>query len=342
MASRASVAVLAALVAAHLAACGSSGGSAPPPTGGGASGTDPIFAAPNFWTRAVDAAPPHPQSAAMIARLVSQGGFGLGRFQVDFSMVVLEAPAGAPQAPFVESPGYYLPDCDRLSSVPLPPGGAIEGQPGYACDTAANDCHLLVVDRAAGKLVEVYQATQGSGGTLHGLCAVSWGLSTSYPAGMRGDQCTSADAAGFPIAPLLFSADEIAAGSIDHAIRFILPNARMRAGAFVHPASHAGAPSGPADAVPYGARLRLRADYPVASLPAAAQVVARALQRYGMVLADGGNVALTARDDRFTVRKWSDAGFDSHSLQAITAADFEVLDFGAPLALTYDCVRNGR
>ena len=86
---------------------------------------------------------------------------------------------------------------------------------------------------------------------------------------MRGDQCTSADAAGLPIAPLLFSADEVAAGSIDHAIRFILPNSRIRAGVFVHPASHAGAPVGrPPRTVPYGARLRLRADYPVTGLPA--------------------------------------------------------------------------
>jgi hypothetical protein len=71
-------------------------------------------------------------------------------------------------------------------------------------------------------------------------------------------------------------------------------------------------------------------------------VVARALQKYGMILADGGNVALTARDDRFTTHKWSEVGFDSHSLQAITAADFEVVDFGAVIPLTYDCVRNGR
>ncbi len=332
-----------ALVLALLAGCGSSSsaGSNPPPPGGGSTGTDPIFTAPNFWTRRVDGDALHPDSAAMIARLVSQGGFGLGRMQVDFSLVVLEAAPGAPRAPFVEAPGYYVPDCDPLSTVPLPAGGAVEGQPGYACDTSANDCHLLVVDRAAGRLVEVYQATVDSGGAIHGQCAVSWSLATTYPDGMRGDQCTSADAAGLPIAPLTFSADEIAAGSIDHAIRLVLPNARIRAGVFVHPASHAGAPSGPADAVPYGARLRLRADYPVASLPAAAQVVARAMQRHGLVVADGGSVALTARDDRFTRHNWAEVGFDSHSLQAIAAGDLEVLDFPAPVPLTYDCVRNG-
>ena len=75
---------------------------------------------------------------------------------------------------------------------------------------------------------------------------------------MRGDQCTSADAAGFPIAPMLFTADEVAAGEIAHAIRFILPNPRMasfpdgpdsntaRDPLYVRPATHAGGPSGPA------------------------------------------------------------------------------------------------
>lgn len=325
-----------------LGACGSSSPASAPPPGPPANGADPIFTAANAWTQAVDGAALHPQSAAMISQLVSLGGFGLGRFQVDFSMVVLDAPAGGPLAPFVPSPGYYSPDCDALASVPLPAGGAIEGQPGYSCDTSANDCHLLVVDRPAGRLVEVYQATVDAGGRVHGLCGVVWNLASSYPPDMRGDQCTSSDAAGLPIAPLLFSADELAHGAIDHAIRFILPNTHIRARVFVHPASHAGAPSGPASTVPYGARLRLRASYPVAGLTSGAQVVARALQKYGMILADGGNVALTARDDRFTVHKWTEVGFDSHSLQAITAADFEVVDFGAVIPLTYDCVRNGR
>jgi len=332
----------AAFSALALVACGSSSPASAPPPGPPANGADPIFTAANAWTQAVDGAALHPQSAAMISQLVSLGGFGLGRFQVDFSMVVLEASTGGPQAPFVPSPGSYTPDCDALASIPLPAGGAIEGQAGYSCDTSANDCHLLVVDRQAARLVEVYQATVDASGRVRGLCGVAWNLSTSYPPDMRGDQCTSADAAGLPIAPLLFSADELARGSIDHAIRFILPNARIRAGAFVHPASHAGGPSGPATTVPYGARLRLRASYPVAGLTAGAQVVARALQKYGMILADGGNVALTARDDRFTTHKWTEVGFDSHSLQAITAGDFEVVNFGTVIPLTYDCVRNGR
>jgi len=47
----------------------------------------------------------------------------------------------------------------------------------------------------------------------------------------------------------------------------------------------------------------------------------------------------TARDDGFTAHKWADLGFDSHSLFGIAAGDFEVVAAEAPIALTYDCVR---
>ena len=94
---------------------------------------------------------------------------------------------------------------------------------------------------------------------------------------------------GFPIASLLFTADEVATDTLDHAIRFILPNTRMKAGEYVHPASHAGGPKNQSTyAIIYGSHFRLRADFDVSSLTASAQVVARALQKYGMFLADGG------------------------------------------------------
>src|ERR1035441_2344630 len=105
-------------------------------------------------------------------------------------------------------------------------------------------------------------------------------LNRVYPPSGRGDQCTSADSAGFPIAPLLFNADELAVGHIDHAIRFILPNPRIRAHVYVHPATHAGAPRGPVDAPPIGARFRLKASYDVSKLMPEAQEIARAMQGY--------------------------------------------------------------
>jgi serine/threonine-protein kinase len=179
-----------------------------------------------------------------------------------------------------------------------------------------------------------------SGGTLYGGCLAVWDMLRVYGPEGRGENCTSADAAGFPIAPLLFTADEVASGEIRHAVRFILPNSRIRRGVYVHPATHStSATSGPGSAPPYGARFRLRADFPLSSLPnQAARVVARALQRYGMFLADGGQVALTAQSDRFTVAKWEDY-LGPRDLDRIRVSDFEVVEGGERIPYTGDCVR---
>jgi serine/threonine-protein kinase len=212
-------------------------------------------------------------------------------------------------------------------------GGGIEGESGYQCPIDQEDCHLIVVDRSHGKLYETFQANQVSDAITANFLAV-WDLNRVYPPSGRGDQCTSADAAGFPIAPLLFSADELATGSINHAIRFILPNPRMRAQVFVHPATHAGAPSGPAMAPPMGAHFRLKATYDLTQLKPAAQIVARAMQKYGMFLSDGGNIALTGQSDADTTAKYV------NDLQPLKVTDFEVVDGGKPIPLTNDCVRN--
>src|SRR6187549_27616 len=124
-------------------------------------------------------------------------------------------------------------------------------------------------------------------GTFKGGCLAVWESSRTYADTLRGDQCTSADAAGYPIAPLLFTADEVAAGHIDHAIRFAIPNDDIDNDVFYHPASH-GTDADGDGTVPYGARFRLKADFDMNRLDDPdARVVAVALQKYGMVLADG-------------------------------------------------------
>ena len=213
----------------------------------------------------------------------------------------------------------------------------MEGQRDYHCNNHANDCHFIVADRGNGKLYEAWGATY-TGTAITAKFIGVWDLHRVYPPYGRGDNCTSADAAGFPIAPLLFNADELAAGSINHAIRFILPGQRTRAHVFVHPATHAGAPSGPDTAPPMGAHFRLKASFDMSQLTPAAQVVARAMQKYGMFLADGGNIALTAQSDKDTVTKYADIGFDTHSLWPIQVSDFEVLELGKPLPVSRNCV----
>src|SRR5580765_7234960 len=145
-------------------------------------------------------------SAKMIAASVGWGT-GATHFQLDFSMHTLyDAGQSTTPTALVKEPGYYLPDCDTGLSVPLPAVGAIEGSSNYRCDIANNDCHLFVVD--GNMLYESYQTMVDTSG-LHSLCLVKWRLDLVYPQNGRGDGCTRADAAGFPMAPLLFGPDEV-------------------------------------------------------------------------------------------------------------------------------------
>jgi serine/threonine-protein kinase len=300
----------------------------------------PYFPPGAIWTQDVSHAPLDPHSSAMIAWLADAGGWGHNnRMQVDFAIRVVQANATTPNIPFRKGSGWISPDSDNVSVVPLPADGGIEGGQNYRCPNNDDDCHLIVVDRSHGTLYEAYRANYAEDVLTANFIAV-WDLNRLYPSSGRGDQCTSADAAGFPIAPLLFNADELATGSINHAIRFILPNPRIRAHIFVHPATHAGAPRGPVSAPPMGARFRLKASYDLSRLTPAAQVVARAMQKYGMFLSDGGNIALTAQSDADTKAKYSDIDFTPHDLADLKVTDFEVVYMGLPVQLTYDCVRN--
>ena len=169
-----------------------------------------------------------------MAGLQARGGWGGGSMRIDFSIEVLRADASTPMRTFTPNDEFYDPDCDNVP-VPVPAGGRLEGESGYAC-TNDGDCHLIVVQ--GDKLYEMWRANiTAAAGHVHrrlpgGLGPEARLLGVEQPASYgRGEQCTSADAAGYPIADLLFTADEVKAGEINHAIRFILPNDRIRKGA---------------------------------------------------------------------------------------------------------------
>lgn len=307
---------------------------AQPPAGHG-----PYFPADAPWYQDISTAPVDPESTAVINWLASVGGWGGGQMQIDFSIEVLEANASTPMRSFIPTDDFYDPDCD-FAQVPLPPGGALEGEPDYYC-SGDGDCHLLVVHRPSNKLYEMWRANLDPfDGNFYGGCLAVWNMGLTYPQDGRGQDCSSADAAGFPISPLLFNADEVAAGQINHAIRFILPNSRMRRRVYVHPATHSTFPtSGPATAPPYGTRLRLRADYPLQNLPNnAARTVARAMQKYGILLSDGGTIALTAQSDRFTTAKWNGL-LGPLDLRLLRVTDFQMIAAGQRYNYTGDCAR---
>ena len=327
----------------------------------------PRFPPGSVWHQRIDAAPLHPNSTSMLSTLAGLGGWGnSNRFQIDTSFHVYQMADGelAPSYPVVQRKGhpepYYQPDCEPLGTMmPVPAGARFEGQAGLTCANLGGDCHLIV--RQGALLYELYAGNLADN-ELDALCLAVWDLNVVYPPEGRGDHCTSADAAGFPIAPLLFNADEVAAAvaegadsDLGHAIRFILPNDHMASDVslggshgrlYVRPASHAGGPSGPVGSVPYGVRMRLKDSFDMSGYNAAAQAILRTMQRYGIVLADGGNIALTAQNDDDTTATWAGLGIDNHVFwngsqgAAVQVTDFEIIDTGARIAETYDCVRS--
>jgi hypothetical protein len=339
--------------------------------------TGTYFAADTWIYADVSAAPVRPDSAATTAWLEANGGWGNdNRFQLDTSFVILEADAGTPRATRTpDDPVPYSTDCDPDVQFPLPPGGRIEGQADYVCPGRVDgdyqgDCHLIVADFAGGFLYEAFRATYLDG-KYYTECDVAWDLSLDVwgappapgsqlpPVAERqwgiGRDCTGTDAAGFPIAPLLFTVGDVMAGKVQHAIRFALPNDRMQRApsedlegpVYVWPATHAGGPQAFDAAAPvYGSRWRLRADFDPASRGLdpenpVVKAVVWGLQHHGMLLSDGGNITLMAESSDGCAASWDDLWGEKGSrvLDGIQPSDFEVIDVGGTEA-GYDCMRN--
>jgi serine/threonine-protein kinase len=341
---------------------GDSGGK--PEGGGGTTGNTTSaaswFPSSMYFNQPVDTAPLDANSATVISTLVTNGGWGGGSgLQIDTSIDVYYADASSKRVPFATAANLAMPDSDIPTTVPIAPTtAASSAAPGFESDTACSDdgdCHYLVVDPPNHQLIEVYGAT--TDGTTFttltdGRSVAIWDWTKSYLGSLRGDVCTSADASGGLMAPLLFTAEEVAAGHIDHAIRFILPNTRIQNKEYVRPATHGtGSTSGWAqtNGVPYGARFRLHSTFDTSALSAGAKVVAAALMKYGMILSDGGNISFTAKSDAFSTTKWANL-LGSHDLSSIKPTDFDMVDasYGTDMEssakrydfTSYNCVRN--
>lgn len=314
---------------------GGANGSGGTKSTGGASGCTPgtgngprnLFPADHFFYKQVNCLAPAPESDAIIKALGAWGNGGV--FQIDFSITVLAATSSTPK----RSPGSvtYAGDSDVVP-FPFPAGGALEGETGYVCN-GGGDCHLLVIEQDKRQLFEAW-AVDSSGATYDAGDTVVWDLDRHYGTNGRGAGCSSADAAGFPIVPGLIGPDEVAALDIQHALRFILPNPSMRRHAYVYPATHYGGPSSRnPNSPPYGVRFRLKDSFDENKVTTpGGRTVIRALKRYGMLLSDGGQIALTAESDQFTTAKWRDNGgtadLGARDLSVLKVTDFEVVDFG--------------
>lgn len=194
--------------------------------------------------------------------------------------------------------------------MPIPTSAPIEGYP----NPGSGDRHVLVLDNNNCFLYELYGAYPQTDGTWNADSSAVWDLLSDE---QRPWTWTSADAAGLPILPGLVRYDEVAAGKIQHAIRFTLPHSRE---AMVPPASHWAANSTNQFAPPMGMKLRLKSSFDISGFSAANQVILTAMKKYGLIMADNGSAMYIsgAPDDR-----WDND--DLHELGQVTASDFEVV-----------------
>ena len=262
----------------------------------------PLFPATNVWNVRIDGRPAAANSATLI------GSIGLSRgLHMDFGSY---AGYGIPYnivgatTPRSTVSFDYDDESDHVG-YPIPANPRIEG---------GSDGHILLVDKDACRLYELFDARRETAGWAAGSGA-TWDLRSNA---LRPEGWTSADAAGLPILPGLVRYDEVAAGAIAHALRFTASQTRR---AYDYPARHYASSSTSTSLPPMGLRVRLKASFDTSGLSPQARVIAEALKRYGMILADNGSP--------WYVTGVSDPRFDDdvlHELDAVTGRDLEVVD----------------
>jgi hypothetical protein len=282
-----------------------------PPSGGPVIGGCPVFPADNAWNADVSAAPLHPRSDSIIARLGGRLHPDFGE-NPDYGIPYVVVPADQ-EAVAVTYDAYG--DESDPGPFPIPLDAPIEG--GASSD---GDRHVLAVQEGTCRLFELYRAfPSATGWTADAGARFDLRSNALRPLGW-----TSADAAGLPILPGLVRYDEVAAGSIDHAIRVTFAQTQR---GYILPATHFASSSTDPDLPPMGLRLRLAASYDISGLTGQARVIATAMQRYGLIVADNGsNWYFQGGTDP----RWDDE--DLGQLKGIPGSAFEVVDTGPVLS----------
>jgi hypothetical protein len=271
-----------------------------------------LFPADNDWNLDISGAPVDPNSAALIASI------GLDRgLHPDFGTVYAGAANGIPYV-VVDGSQRKVPvtfeyaDESDLGPYPIPPDAPIEGG-----SDSTGDRHILVLDRDAMLLYELFAAYPENGGaSWHAGSGAIFDLSTNDP---RPAGWTSADAAGLPILPGLVRYDEVVEqGAIQHALRFTTQRTRR---AYVPPARHLASRLTDPNLPPMGMRVRLSAEFDVSPFPSSVQVILNALKTYGMFVADNGSdwYVSGAPDPR-----WDDDQLAT--IRRVTGRAFEVVE----------------
>jgi hypothetical protein len=184
----------------------------------------------------------------------------------------------------------YSPILQRdFDSVPIPTA---------AHAAAGSDASMVVYQPSSNTLWEFWRANRLDRG-WH----ASWGgelTSVSTSSGYYGNDF-GGSGTGLSLAGGLMMIKELEAGSINHALAISIPNTER--GVFTWPARRSeGSTRGPT-AIPEGTHFRIspKVNLSALHLTPAGLLIARAAQRYGMIVRDtGGNVAFYAQDPTTT------------------------------------------
>jgi hypothetical protein len=182
---------------------------------------------------------------------------------------------------------------------------------------AGGDRHALVINKDTCKLYETYDTHYSPSGSHAG----SGEIFTLGSNAMRAAAWTSADAAGLPIFPLLLRWDEVKAGAVKHAIRFTVSSTDRR---YVWPASHQAGSAANQNLPPMGARARLSPSFSPSGYSTYARVVIKAMQTYGVIVADNGSDWYFQGD---ASTQWPDSLISE--LKRIPAAKFDFVNESA-------------
>ena len=271
----------------------------------------PIFPPDNIWNTRVDRLAVDPKSQAYIQSIGADkpvhADFGSGTYD-----------GGPIGIPFVTVPGnqkrvriaFDYRDESDLSNYPIPPNPPIEGGP-----SSKGDRHILIVDRDNCVLWEIYDARPQPDGSWKAGSGAIFDLTCNC---LRPDGWTSADAAGLAILPGLVRYEEVASGEIRHALRFTAPRTRNNT---VWPALHFASKLTDPNLPPLGQRFRLKAGFSLSGFSPEAQVILRALQQYGMMLADNGGAWFLSGTPN---ELWKNDVLQE--LKRVKGSDFEAVD----------------
>ncbi len=262
----------------------------------------PMFPASNVWNKPVTGLPKASNSATMINAIGAAAHLhpdfsDAGNYGIPFNLVGTSTPRST--VAFV-----YDDESDHIG-YPIPASPKIEG---------GSDRHILMLDRDACRLYELFAASK-SGGSWSAGSGATWNL---YSNALRPAGWTSADAAGLPILPGLVRYDEVALGEIRHAIRFTAPST---CDGYRYPARHEAGSGSCATKPPMGLRVRLKASVSISGYGPQARIILMALKTYGMILSDNGSA--------WYITGAPNAGWDDdqlHDLHGIDGTDFEVVD----------------